>query len=328
MGSRDALKAKSGRLAALMVPAVFKSPKSDVLRDPMVGIGPVQPDLIGIDDVPAVLDASSGTKEIRPIALEAIGLNPWQPRKVFRESEIQTLADSIAASGLIQPIVVRRRVTPGDTLYQLVAGERRLRAHKLLGLQEIDAYISEVTDEEMAVTALSENIHRQDLSDYEVSLAIERAEKEFPNRKRMAEALGMARPELYRYLAFSQLPDFLRSDLDTQPRLLSRKSAEALRAVLIGQGSVGIEALRTLWPKVVAGDLGHPRLAEAVKKAVLQGKVSGTNGSTQVLYIGKERAGSVIRDALWLTIRIRRAALIGDQEERLGKFVEALLKGP
>ena len=140
------------------------------------------------------------------IPVDSIRPNPWQPRRVFDLEEIRSLSESIAELGLIQPVVVRKSVSSGDTFYELIAGERRLRAHKLLGQAQIKAVVIEAPDEDMAVLALAENVNREDLADYEVSLAIKRAEKEFPNRKRMAEALGISRADLYRYFAFNNIP--------------------------------------------------------------------------------------------------------------------------
>ena len=150
------------------------------------------------------------------IAVDEIEPNPWQPRRVFKEDDIRKLADSIADVGLIQPIAVRR-VQNLDTGFELVAGERRLRAHRLLAAMEIKAVIIEVADEDMAAMALAENIDREDLSAYEIAIAIQNAEGAFPNRKELAKSLGMQRSDLYRYMAFFQLPQFIREDLDANP---------------------------------------------------------------------------------------------------------------
>lgn len=273
------------------------------------------------------------------LAIASIRPNPWQPRRVFREEDIRALADSIAEVGLIQPIVVRRTVPPGDssrlecktvppgdTVYELVAGERRLRAHNVLGLQEVKAVIIDAGDEDMAIMALAENLDREDLSDYEISIAIRRAEKEFPSRARMAKALGLVRSELYRYFSFSQLPAFVLQDLEVSPALLSRRSAEALVAALATHGDLALQALQTLWPQVRSGELDHPRLAGAVVNSSEKGKTVRTDRDIKKLFIGKEQAGSITRDADALTVKIKAAALSKDQESRLREFVQRLLQ--
>ncbi|MCX7173781.1 MAG: ParB/RepB/Spo0J family partition protein [Proteobacteria bacterium] len=270
------------------------------------------------------------------VAIDSISANPWQPRRVFEDGEILKLASSIREVGLIQPIIVRKcvpsgytsqSVPPGST-FQLVAGERRLRAHKLLEMREIKAVVVEVPDQDMAAMALAENIDREDLSDYEISIAIVRAEADFPNRTAFAEALGMTRSELYRYLAFDKLPAFVIADLEQVPRLLTRHSAIALKDTLAGHGEPALQALIDLWPQVKAGDIPHPKLADAIKNHVARGKATRSERDIKKLFVGKEQAGSITRDATALTVKIRMAALSKTKENRLREFVQKLLVEP
>src|SRR5215469_11808432 len=159
------------------------------------------------------LEAAGVTSKL---AVAEIAPNPWQPRRIFNEAKLSELAESIREVGQVQPIVVRR-VESG---YQIVAGERRWRAHKVLGLDSINAVVADCSDSDMAVLAMVENVSRDDLSDYEISLSIRRTEKEFPDRKRLAEALGLSRSGLFQFLSFDKLPPFIIKDLDIQPRLL------------------------------------------------------------------------------------------------------------
>src|SRR4051812_10427311 len=111
--------------------------------------------------------APPGPAEPHEIALEQIAANPHQPRRHFNETSLAELAASLKSNGLIQPIVVRRT---GDT-YQLVAGERRLRAAKLAGMSSIPAIVREVDSFNQAQMALVENIHREDLNPMERAAA-------------------------------------------------------------------------------------------------------------------------------------------------------------
>ena len=95
------------------------------------------------------------------IEVRLIDPNPYQPRRVFKEEELQELADSIKQHGLLQPIVVSAR--PGGR-YQLVVGERRLRAAKLSGLSVLPALLRSTEDQEQLELALIENIQREDLT--------------------------------------------------------------------------------------------------------------------------------------------------------------------
>jgi ParB family chromosome partitioning protein len=195
------------------------------------------------------------------LSVADIVANPWQPRRVFNEAKLSELAESIREVGLMQPIVVRR----SEESYQIVAGERRWRAHKMVGLDTIKAVVVECTDEEMAVLALVENISRDDLSDYEVAMSIRQTEKEFPGRKRMAEALGMSRTGLYQFLAFEKLPEFVQKDLDLQPRLLGGNAADAIVGAIRKHGEGGLEAAKEIWPLVVAGKMDQGKVAAAIK---------------------------------------------------------------
>jgi len=261
------------------------------------------------------------------IAIDQIVPNPWQPRRVFREEDIMKLSESIADIGLIQPVAVRR-VPNRDTGYELVAGERRLRAHKLLGQPEIKAVIIVVPDEDMAAMALAENMDREDLSAYEIAIAIQNAERAFPNRKELAKSLGMGRADLYRYLSFFQLPDFIRSDLDANPSLMGRDAAEALSAVIKRHGDKASEAVSRIWTRFKAGEIDQGKLAPTVEAAATHGKSARTDRDIKKLFVGKEQAGSITMDASSLTIKIRRAALDPSKEDKLRAFVDHLLKSP
>jgi len=105
------------------------------------------------------------------IKIESIEYNPFQPRKQFNEKELQELSDSIKTLGLIQPITVRNI---GGENFQLISGERRLRASRLAGLKEIPAYVRIADDQAMIEMALVENIQRSDLNPLEIAFAYQR----------------------------------------------------------------------------------------------------------------------------------------------------------
>ncbi|MBI5170108.1 MAG: ParB/RepB/Spo0J family partition protein [Candidatus Eisenbacteria bacterium] len=114
-----------------------------------------------VDGKQAVAEAPVGNAGVVEIELQDIGANPFQPRKRFDDDSLKELADSIKASGILQPVIVRKL---GVDNYQLVAGERRLRAAHLAGLTKIPAIVREYTDTEMMELALIENIQREDLN--------------------------------------------------------------------------------------------------------------------------------------------------------------------
>ena len=119
--------------------------------------------------------------------------NPSQPRKIFREDELQSLAQSIVENGLLQPVTVRRE----SGAYFLVAGERRLRACKLAGLKEIPAILSDCEPEDSAVLALLENVQRRDLQMFEQANAILALLREWQiTQEEAARRLGMSQSYL------------------------------------------------------------------------------------------------------------------------------------
>ena len=249
--------------------------------------------------------------------------NPWQPRQLFNEAKLTQLAESIREAGLVQPIVVRR----SGQGYQIVAGERRWRAHKMIGKEAIKVVIIDLSDEEMAMLALVENVAREDLSDYEISRSIRRTEKEFPNRKRMAEALGVSRSELYRYLSFGDLPDFVVSDLDIQPRLIGAHAAEGVVSALRDRDTRALEIARGVWGKLVAGDLDQSKLARTIKQAVESENgvsTSVSDRSIEKIFSGKNQAGSITKDAVGFTVKIRAGMLTADKEAEIRKLIGQL----
>lgn len=346
MSLKDKLKAKSAGIGAAVDAEMANTSAEQKPTHPRTAIGQASAFQLAMserDTRIAELEASLADADRSEIPVVEISPNPWQPRRIFNQEDIQKLADSIGEVGLIQPVVVRRKSVPTrdtfpgadaeaksvptrDTLYELVAGERRWRAHLLLGQPEIKAIVIEVTDEFMALMALAENLDREDLTDYETSKAIRRAESEFKSRKRMAEAIGIGRQDFYKYLAFSALPEFILADLEVAPGLLGRNAAEQLAAALKTHGEKGSEALAIFWPQVKSGNLDQTKLASTIEASIVRGKTTRTDRDIKKLFVGKEQAGSITRDASTLTIKIRTAALSAEQEDRLRAYVEGLLK--
>ena len=162
---------------------------------------------------------------LKELEINSISANPYQPRFEPEKQAIASLAESIAQHGLIQPILVRQI----DNTYQLIAGERRLLACKKLGRERIEAIICSETDEQTALLALEENLEREDISDYEIFQAIKQIEHQFKNKTHLASTIKVARQDLYRFLAFEQLPEIVLLKLKSAPKLLSRTTANELK---------------------------------------------------------------------------------------------------
>lgn len=263
---------------------------------------------------------STSDKLMLPVS--AIQPNPWQPRKVFSDEGLASLAESIREVGLVEPVVVRR----AENGYQLIAGERRLRAHVLIKAQDIRASVIECSDQDMAVLALVENVGREDLTDYEIGQSLRRAEHEFPNRKRMAEALGMSRKGLYRFLAFENLPDFIKRDLDLNPRLLGGSAADEVVSVIKKHGSAGMVAARDLWPAVVSRSLDQGKLATAIAAQASRGQAaeSVSERSIEKIFSGKSHAGSITKDTNSFTVKLKTGVLSDAQETQIRELISQL----
>ena len=156
----------------------------------------------------ALIDTShvdtNGGSSISEISLSAIVANPDQPRRTFDEEALQELADSIREHGVISPITLRDN---GDGTYMIIAGERRFRASKIAGLEQIPAYIRTAKDEQVMEWALIENIQREDLDAIEIALAYQRLMDDYNlTQERMSERVGKKRATVANYLRLLKLP--------------------------------------------------------------------------------------------------------------------------
>lgn len=168
--------------------------------------------------------------QLRDVALELIHPSPFQPRTYFDEEALRSLADSIRAQGLIQPVVLRRR--SGE--YELIAGERRWRAAQLAGLQQIPAIVRDIDDHQAAALALIENLQREDLDPIEQAEAMRRLIKEFDmTHQQVADILGVSRPVVSNALRLLDLADPVRQLL--QDRQLDAGHARALAGLPMAQ---------------------------------------------------------------------------------------------
>ncbi len=140
---------------------------------------------------------------IQHVPMDLIEPNPYQPRMTWNDEELNDLCESIKVNGLIQPILLRKT----ETGFQVIAGERRLRASKLAGLEKINALVRDASDEEMLELALVENIHRTNLNPIERALAYQRYQEAFGlNQTETAKRLGEDRSVVANYLRLLGLP--------------------------------------------------------------------------------------------------------------------------
>ncbi|TSD63506.1 ParB/RepB/Spo0J family partition protein [Inquilinus sp. KBS0705] len=170
------------------------------------------------------LDSLGSVNEIQ---ISEIEVNPFQPRTEFDEQALADLSASIKLQGLIQPITVRR---VNAHSYQLISGERRLRASKLAGLTQIPAYVRSANDQQMLEMALIENIQREDLNAIEVALSFQRMIEELSlKQEELGDRVSKNRSTVTNYLRLLKLPPTIQVSL--RDGEISMGHAKALLAV-------------------------------------------------------------------------------------------------
>ena len=167
------------------------------------------------------------SQTVAMLSIDKIEFNPFQPRNYFDENELNELAESIRTLGLIQPVTVR---SIGGDDYQLISGERRLRAGKMAGLKEIPAYIRIADDQAMIEMALVENIQRSDLNSLEIAFAYQRLIDECTlTHDKVAERVGKNRSTVTNYLRLLKLPPTIQNGIKKD--IISMGHARALAGI-------------------------------------------------------------------------------------------------
>ncbi|MGB5556073.1 MAG: ParB/RepB/Spo0J family partition protein [Flavobacteriaceae bacterium] len=165
------------------------------------------------NDIQSVSDknADKVVGNIVELDLDAIEVNPFQPRSNFNDEALQELATSIKELGVIQPITVRKL---DFNKYQLVSGERRYRASKLIGLDTIPAYIRIANDQESLEMALVENIQRQDLDPIEIALSYQRLIDEIQlTQEKLSDRVGKKRSTIANYMRLLKLDPIIQTGI-------------------------------------------------------------------------------------------------------------------
>ncbi len=192
---------------------------------------------------------------IAEIELSKIETNPFQPRSDFDGMMLRELADSIKSQGVIQPITVRKM---GFDKFQLIAGERRLRASQLAGLERVPAFIRIANDEQMLELALIENIHRQELNAIEIAISYQRLIEECQlTQEKLSERIGKNRSSIANTLRLLKLPPSVQVAL--RDGFISTGHARALITV------ESVELQEVLLKEVVSKGLNVRQVEEMVR---------------------------------------------------------------
>jgi ParB family chromosome partitioning protein len=194
------------------------------------------------------------------IPVQQIEVNPLQPRTEFDEKALKELSASIKTHGIIQPVTVRR-LAAGQ--YQLISGERRLRASRLAGLKEVPAFVVEATHQNMLEMALVENIQRADLYPMEIALSLSRLQEECQViHEELGERVGKDRSTVTNYMRLLKLPPEIQSGI--RDGKLDMGHAKAL------MGLERVEVLLEVYRRAIAQKMSVRQL-EALVKSMKEG---------------------------------------------------------
>jgi len=249
--------------------------------------------LLPIGGVKTILE----DKEIQELPIEHIIPNRYQPRREFSDSELVELAESVKQNGLLQPILVRRK---GDGFFELIVGERRLRAARLAGLHSVAAIVRNSNDEQAIELALVENLQRKDLNPMEAARAYHRMVQEFGfTHETIAQRLGKDRSSIANLVRLVNLPSeiqqLIESDListghakvilgleNSEKQIkLARRIAQEQLSVRQAEEEVPREARWRKGKRVSWRRKPYPDLEERIQKhlgtrvTILKGKRSG-----------------------------------------------------
>ncbi len=214
--------------------------------------------LIDSGDEQELSSQASGrrTPGVAEIEVDEIDANPYQPRTIFDQESLEELASSIREIGIIQPITLRRGK---NGRYQLISGERRLRACKMAGLGKVPAYLREADDQNMLEMALVENIQREDLDAIEVAISYQRLIDECSlTQETLSQRVGKKRATVANYLRLLKLPAEIQ--LGIKDRKLSMGHARSL---------VNIEDPKnqlTIYNKILQQELSVRKVEDLVRK--------------------------------------------------------------
>lgn len=263
----------------------------------------------------------------RNVPIEDISHSPYQPRKTFNEIELNELADSIEEIGLLQPITIRKL----DNLkYELIAGERRLRAHERLKKTVIEAIIIDVNDDEASLLSLAENLKRQDLTDFEIFFGLTTLDESLKkNKQRLARSLGLNREDMYKYLSFEVLPEVIIADLNAEPSLLGRFAATAFKKFLSDykhQEDAAHEALLTAWNRVKNKQLNQTKAAAFAEKLLLESNKNTAVSLVRKIEFHGKTVGNIKSDNRQLKISLNVTNVDEKSIDKIEKLLQEIIE--
>lgn len=279
----------------------------------------------GMQEHQAAIDEAGDSQTMvwtaRPIDLTSIDPNPYQPR--IRFIGIEELAQLIDEQGLQQPITVR----PYGNRYQIVSGERRVRAHRHLGKTVILAHVKNITEEEMSALALAENLGREDLTDFELARSLLKHKSKFGSSVGTHAEFGLTKTVYYRLMAFENLPEAVNTLLEKKPELISGLTAENTVKVIKKRVEEGIEldqvhkALISIVQKAITSNTPLKNLASTLEAKFNQ---SGLKITPQAIESNGVTMGQVKTTKTHFELKLKRTSFTEEQLKQIEEFVKNL----
>jgi ParB family chromosome partitioning protein len=227
------------------------------------------------------------------VSVNLIKVNPFQPRKIFDEAALAELSESIKEHGVLQPIILRKK----GKLFEIVVGERRFRASKAAGLNEIPAVIRGFTDQQMMEIAILENLQREDLTPIEEADAYQNLMENLSlTQEQLAFRLGKSRPHIANHIRLLSLPEVVREKISA-----SKLSMGHGRALL---GLKQKKLIPTIADKVMKENLNVRQLEALVQR--MNENVSRETSKTTNKDIFIEEKESQLREIFGTTVSIKK----------------------
>ena len=247
-------------------------------------------EVLDFDTFESNIMENTSSDEVREIPVNEVRPNPYQPRKTFNEDALNELAESIKNYGVFQPIIVKKSIKG----YDLIAGERRLRASRIAGIEKIPAIVKEFTDEQMREISLLENIQRENLTAIELAWAYKGIIDNLDiTQEDLAKKIGKSRSHITNTLGLLNLPE------EVQKKILDGEISMGPARVLSKMDNE--EEVTTLADKVIKNNISVHDLEEISKKEEIKKRMPITRRKIDTDYFHIENE---LRDILGTKVKV------------------------
>ena len=247
-------------------------------------------EVLDFDTFESNIMENTSSDEVREIPVNEVRPNPYQPRKTFNEDALNELAESIKNYGVFQPIIVKKSIKG----YDLIAGERRLRASRIAGMEKIPAIVKEFTDEQMREISLLENLQRENLTSIELAWAYKGIIDNLDiTQEDLAKKIGKSRSHITNTLGLLNLPD------EVQKKILDGEISMGHARVLSKMDDE--EEVTSLADKVIKNNISVHDLEEISKKEEIKKRMPITRRKIDTDYFHIENE---LRDILGTKVKV------------------------